>query len=161
MKTLAKLETRTLHSPVKTDSQYKLKTLAWQTRSQCTRGTSSSRGSTPNSASNDSYKTYILNSLQNPQPWDSPKTQPEPPNKFRRIEDSPSPEESSSSSAGSSWGDAASTSEGETEKGAAPPGPAHRHQRKRLHRPWKLERKRHRKLVRFLEPVAKMKNYRP
>nr|WBM82708.1 MAG: ORF3 [Torque teno polar bear virus 34] len=75
MKTLAKLETRALRSPVKTDSQYRSKTLALPTRSQSTRGTLSSQGSIPTSASNDSYATYILNSLQDPQPWSSPKTQ--------------------------------------------------------------------------------------
>nr|WBM82656.1 MAG: ORF3 [Torque teno polar bear virus 17] len=87
MKTLAKLETRTLHSPVKTDSQYKLKTLAWQKRSQCTPGISSSRGSTPNSPSKDSYRTFILNSLQRtagmdhraPERWSSPKASEERP----------------------------------------------------------------------------------
>nr|WBM82613.1 MAG: ORF3 [Torque teno polar bear virus 1] len=50
-----------------------MKTLAWQKRSQCTPGISSSRGSTPNSPSKDSYRTFILNSLQNPRAWDSPR----------------------------------------------------------------------------------------
>nr|WBM82676.1 MAG: ORF1 [Torque teno polar bear virus 24] len=85
----------------------------------------------------------------------------EPRNKFRRIEGSRSPAESSGSSDNSSWADAASPSPSEAEETPPLQGPPMRKQRKRQHRSWKLERQRQRGLVRFLETSRKIKSYRP
>nr|WBM82640.1 MAG: ORF3 [Torque teno polar bear virus 12] len=53
-------------------------TQAMSTRSRSTRGTSSRQGYIPICASNDSYKTYILNSLQKTEPWSSPTSRENP-----------------------------------------------------------------------------------
>nr|WBM82638.1 MAG: ORF1 [Torque teno polar bear virus 12] len=84
----------------------------------------------------------------------------EPQSKFRRIEDEPSPA-SSSDDSGSSWGDAASSSEGEAKEGPALPRPHPRLHRKRHRREWRLlGKQRHRKLVRFLESTSGVRGYR-
>nr|WBM82654.1 MAG: ORF1 [Torque teno polar bear virus 17] len=99
-----------------------------------------------------------------PRALEQPKSLRGAPSKFRRIEGSRSPAESSGSSDNSSWADAASPSPSEAEETPPLQGPPMRKQRKRQHRSWKLERQRQRKrrkLVKFIAGVKGIKGYRP